>query len=346
MLFKVTHDVGLIQLNRPKALNALHVGMMSAIRQQLNIWRDDPMIKGVIVFSEDPKSFCAGGDLRQVYNAMRHRDFPFLETLFRHEYALNHLIQSFPKPYIAILNGIAMGGGLGLSAHGRFRILSEDVMAAMPETNIGYFPDVGATYFLNQAPGAIGLYLGLTGNAIATDDALWAGIGTHIVPRQHHAQLMHDLTLLTPFTSESLEAVIGRYAIQPAPCLLQTHAWEIDAYFSAPSYAELEDRLHHAGTPFAQRTLEILAQRSPTSRLVTFQQLQQGATMTMAEVMRLEFVLSQNFIKSHDFPEGIRAAIIDKDKKPQWEPSDWQAIAPETIEAYFHSDLPELGLDG
>jgi enoyl-CoA hydratase/carnithine racemase len=344
--FHVENGAGIITLQRPQALNALSFLMMKAIRRQLLRWAVDPQVQIILVRSTCARAFCAGGDLRGVYETGQRQDFALLEQLFREEYALNHLIHCYPKPYIALINGIAMGGGIGLSVHGSHRLLSEHCLIAMPETNIGYFPDVGATYFLNQAPGRLGLYLGLTGNHINTADALYANIGTHFVAAAKQDILFQALINLEPKTDANVDSLIAEYATPYEPAGLQAYQDEIDMVFTADSLPQILENLKRSSSSFAQTTLKTLLQRSPTSLYVTFAQLKAGQTLgDFKDIMALEFMLSQHFIHGHDFFEGIRSTIIDKDKTPQWHPDHVDHVKPSEIARYFTAVTAPLEVD-
>lgn len=344
--FEVYNKAGVITLQRPQALNALSVAMMKAIRRQLLRWAMDPKVGLVIVHSTCERAFCSGGDLRAVYNAGQKRDFTFLENLFREEYALNDLIRSYPKPYIAFLDGIVMGGGVGLSVHGSHRILSEKCVVAMPETNIGYFPDVGATRFLNDAPGSVGLYLGLTGASMTTADALFAHMGTHLIESKHHSYVIQELIDLDHQSLDSVNTCLQKYDVPFTSSPLEAHLEEINTLFSGPTLIKAIDNLHQASSHFAKATLKTLFQRSPTSLHITFEQLKMGKRFkSFKDIMRLEFTLSQNFVQRHDFFEGIRAAIIDKDKNPQWEPNTLEAVTQQDVAFYFQEVTSPLEFD-
>ena len=336
VLFSIKKNIGFIKLNRPEALNALNPGMMASIRQRLIHWSENQDVHGVVVHSNSERAFCAGGDLKAVYNAGTKKQFEYLDNLFREEYLLNHLIHTYPKPYISFIDGIVMGGGAGLSVHGSHRLMSEKTLAAMPETNIGYFPDVGASYFLNQAPGNLGLYLGLTGNHIQLGDALYAKMGTHYIPQEKQADLLQELKTLKHKTPETIEALVNTFK-EPAPdSSLQEKQEEIDTLFTGTTLKDILKNLDQASSEFAKETLETLKKRSPTSLAITFEQLKRAKDMTdFAEIMSMEFNLSQNFVQKHDFFEGIRSVVIDKDHAPKWSPDSLDKISAADVDAYF-----------
>ncbi len=342
VIFSISHNIGFIELNRPKALNALNQPMMTAIAQQLLAWKSDTSVQAVVVHSNSPRAFCAGGDLRAVYEAGTQGHLEHLELLFREEYSLNYIIKTYPKPYISFIDGIAMGGGIGLSVHGSHRLVSENVLIAMPETNIGYFPDVGATHFLNQAPGKIGLYLALTGNHIKVADALYARIGTHYIPHEKQGRVFDELKKLPAKDHDAIDNFLGLYEERHPESPLSKKEKEINMLFSTTTIGGIFNRLKTNSDAFAQGILETLKQRSPTSLAVTFEQMNRWKTLNnFAEVMSMEFDMSQHFVKQPDFFEGIRSVIIDKDHAPKWRPSDLKEVTKEQVVAYFvKQDVP------
>lgn len=336
VLFSSSHHIGFIELNRPKALNALTPFMMTAVAQQLISWKSDDQIQAIVVYSNSSRAFCAGGDLRAVYEAGTQGRLGDLEHLFREEYRLNHLIKTYPKPYISFIDGIAMGGGLGLSVHGSYRLLSEKVLVAMPETNIGYFPDVGATHFLNQAPGKIGLYLALTGISFDLADALYARLGTHYIPHGDQLKVFDGLKQLPCKNHKTIGSFLKSHGqVHPESSLARKEK-EVNALFSASTIQGIFDNLKRDSGDFAQEILSLLKKRSPTSLAVTFEQMKRGENLdNFADVMSLEFDMSQHFVKESDFFEGIRAVIIDKDHSPKWSPETLSDIVEDQIAPYF-----------
>lgn len=343
ILFSIKKNIGFIKLNRPEALNALNPGMMASIRQRLLQWRDHKDVHAIIVHSNCERAFCAGGDLKAVYKAGTQKQFDFLDNLFREEYLLNHVIKTLSKPYISFVDGIVMGGGIGLMVHGSHRLLSEKTTAAMPETNIGFFPDVGASYFFNQSPGKMGLYLALTGNQFDVGDALYAQIGTHYIPHDKQADLMNEIKSLEHKNRGALDTLIHSYA-EPNPTgSLQENEKEMNTLFDAETLSEIFKNLDASSSAFAKETLDTLNKRSPTSLAVTFEQLKRAQAIEhFADIMSLEFDLSQTFVRQHDFFEGIRAAVIDKDRSPTWSPKNLGEISQEDIEAYFKKQAAPL----
>lgn len=344
--FNILNQTGIITLNRPHALNALNFSMITAIRMQLLEWMHDDTIALVIIESQHKKAFCSGGDLRSLYHAIKAHDFNLMEQLFRQEYALNYLIRSYPKPYIAFLDGIVMGGGIGISVHGSFRIVGDHVNAAMPETNLGFFPDVSASLFLNECPGHLGLYIGLTGIHMDVANTLYSHLGTHYVPSDQHASLKEKLISSAQKDKETLLAFIQEFQ-RPMPIAssFQSHQEEIDHLFQGGTLQDILSNLAGSKSDFAHHTLATLEKRSPTSLKITFELLRRGKEMTSSEAARLDFSLSQQCITLPDFIEGIRATIIDKDKSPHWSPSDVSQIGDSFIDSLFQPPVIPLELD-
>jgi enoyl-CoA hydratase len=336
ILFERRGAVGLITLNRPRVLNALTLDMFKATQVQLDAWATDPAVHAVIIEGAGEKAFCAGGDIRALYEAGRAGD-PLTAELFRVEYRLNRFIKFYPKPYIALMDGIAMGGGVGVSIHGSHRVATERSMFAMPETGIGLIPDVGGGYFLPRLPGRLGMFLGLTGTRALAADMVYTGLATHYVPADRLADLIAALTdadwrKMGPKTVD--RAVADRAGV-PEPAALARHRAAIDRCFAGNSVEDVLAALDAEGTDWAQAVLDDLGKKSPTSLKLTFRQLTQGARMSFDEVMVMEYRLSQACMAGHDFFEGVRALIIDKDGIPRWSPDRLEAVSGEVIARAF-----------
>ncbi len=322
-------DIGLITLNRPNVLNALNHTMVNAIQAQLTKWQDNKQIKAVIIQANGDRAFCAGGDLRHIHKSM--------ETFFRDEYQLNQTIFHFPKPYIAFLDGIVMGGGVGISIHGSHRVVSDRVLFAMPETGIGFFPDVGGTYFLPRLPKHTGYYLGLTGARIKSDDCVMLGIAQYKIPQTSFYDL-RDALVNTAFDKDanvSVTNIINEFSITPDTAPLQPHLTQLDDWFAKNNMEEILQALQNAHDAFANHAIESLNKKSPASLKITLAALQRGKKLDFDECMKMEYQLVRQFLKAHDFKEGIRAVIIDKDQKPQWQPATLSAVTPAMVDAYF-----------
>ncbi|XP_040213099.1 3-hydroxyisobutyryl-CoA hydrolase, mitochondrial isoform X3 [Rana temporaria] len=301
-----------ITMNRPKALNALNLNMARHIYQKLKLWEEDPDTFLVIIKGSGGKAFCAGGDILAVTNAGKSGD-RLAQDFFREEYILNNAIGTCRKPYIAFIDGITMGGGVGLSVHGHFRVASEKTLFAMPETAIGLFPDVGGGYFLPRLPGKLGLYISLTGFRLKGRDVQKAGIATHFVESEKST------------------------ADEEKPFILAEHLDKINSLFTANSVEEIFENLKKDGSSFAQQQLQTLSKMSPTSLKMTFRQLKNGSSLTLQEVLTMEYRLSQACMRGHDFYEGVRAVLIDKDQNPKWKPERLEDVTNEYLDSCFAS---------
>lgn len=331
VLFEKQGRAGVITLNRPKALNALTLTMVDAMDAQLRSWRNDPAVEMVIVRGAGERAFCAGGDIRALYDSGK-AGTPYVIDFYAREYRLNTLIKRYPKPYIALINGIVMGGGVGVSVHGSVRVCGEGTMFAMPETGIGLFPDVGGTFFLPRCPGEIGMYLALTGARLDVTDASYTGIATHVVPQAQHEVLLADLC----HGPDALERVLARHAVrsQNKP-KLEGLQQAINLHFAGASVEEIMTSLESGKSLFEEQTVKSLRSKSPTSLKVAFRQIREGAKLGFEDCMRLEFRLTNRFMRGHDFYEGVRAVIIDKDNAPKWDPSAIDLVRARDIDRYF-----------
>ncbi len=354
LLVEIRNHVATLTLNRPAALNALSFDMLEGMTALFNIWALDPNIHAIVAVGAGEKAFCAGGDVRGLYNSLINKNEHFHQQYFSVEYALNYRIHRFlkntGKPYIAMIDGIVMGGGMGISQGATLRIAGERTRMAMPETAIGLFPDVGGSYFLSRAPGAIGLYLALTGTTIKAADALYAGLADLYMPpaaqQQFFMQLgqlhwtdnpLGDITTLTrslatpPPEPDATSAQIAPLsALRPA----------IDLHFAnQPSVQAIMTSLENEQRPlygdWVKQTIELLKKRSPTMLCVAKRQIETAATMTLADCFRMELNMVQACFGSHDLIEGIRALLIDKDNAPRWNPASLTEVTPAMIDAFF-----------
>ena len=325
-----------ITLNRPKALNALTFDMAERAIAQLAAWTEDATVAAVVIEGAGEKAFCAGGDIRAIYNSAR-GDRQHAADFFRAEYRLNRAIHHFAKPYIALIDGITMGGGVGLSIHGSHRVATERTRFAMPETSIGLFPDVGASYVLPRLPGRLGLYIGLTGQRLDAADCLACGLATHYVPNERLQDLISALAA-ADFSSDAqqaADALLATMAVDPGPSKLTERRQEIERCFAGESVEAILSALEAEDSDWARQTLEHLRGRSPSSLKITFEAYRRGAALEFDEVMVMEYRLSQACVAGHDFPEGIRAVIIDKDNKPDWQPAALAEVSDAMLAAYF-----------
>ena len=329
VLFTVEGGVVEITLNRPEALNALTLEMAQTLYGRLTAWATDDTVRAVVVRGSGDRAFCAGGDIRALYDA-KQVNGPLTRDFFRNEYRLNHLVFHYPKPYIALVDGIAMGGGVGLSVHAGTRIGSETTMFAMPETGIGLFPDVGGSYFLPRCPGAIGMYLALTGARLKAADCLYAGISDHYIENVHHDALVAPLR-----DGIAIDAVVADLASDPGPAPLADSRDVIDRTFSGDSVDAVLAALRAEGGDWAEKTLKIMAGKSPTSQKIACRQLQEGADKGFDACMMMEYRLSQHIMAAHDFFEGVRALIVDKDNSPVWQPASLEDVDDTAVAGYF-----------
>jgi enoyl-CoA hydratase len=327
------HDgvAGIITLNRPKALNALTLGMVRAIHPQLKAWAADDAVKVVIVEGAGEKAFCAGGDIRALHDWGKAGDREVID-FYREEYRLNVYIKNYPKPYVALMDGIDMGGGVGVSVNGSHRVATERLTFAMPETGIGLFPDVGGTYFLPRCPGEIGMFLALTGERLKAADAVHAGIADVFVPAEKLVALKAKLAV-----GQGVDAALEAFSADAGAPSLAANRASIDEHFSKGSVLAIVASLRADGGDWASKVLATLATKSPTSLLVAYRQVRDGAKLSFEEAMKLEFRLTNRFMRGRDFYEGVRAIIIDKDQKPRWKPATLEAVAQADVDAYFAS---------
>jgi enoyl-CoA hydratase len=301
--------IGRLILDRPRALNALDAGMIDALAAALAAWRDDPAVHAAVIEGGE-RAFCAGGDIRMVRDAALAGDAAAIEGFFSREYALNLAIATWPKPYVALVDGICMGGGIGLSVHGAYRVATEHAVFAMPETGIALFPDVGASYLLPRLPGALGMFLGLTGTRVTGADAVHAGFATHFVPRAGLAALRAAL-------ARDGVAALGPAALPPGPFTLAPHLAAIDRCFSAPTLPEILARLREE-VEWGAATLATLRAMSPSALQWSFDIIQAGAGRDLAACLAVELALTRGVTKHPDFAEGVRAMVVDKDRSPRW----------------------------
>ncbi|HWA44223.1 MAG TPA: enoyl-CoA hydratase/isomerase family protein [Hypericibacter adhaerens] len=329
--------LGRILLNRPKALNALNHGMSLAIEAALREWSEDKEVAAIVIRQAGERAFCAGGDVRQ----FTEKGPAFMRQYWRDEYRLNALIRHYPKPYIALVDGIVMGGGVGVSAHGSHRIVSEHVAFAMPETAIGLVPDVGASYLLPRMPGEIGLYLGLTGARLGAADSVAVGFGTHHVKRAGLDALEAGLA----HGGDPIERVIGHHAQDPGPAPILEQRAEIDRHFGQPSLGAVMASLAADPGAFAQSVLATLSTRSPTSMALTFRLLREGRRQAFEDCIRREWGIVSRMDEHSDFAEGVRALLVDKDNRPRWNPPHLDQVREDVITRYFEpAEGPPLDL--
>lgn len=344
---RVASGTGIITLDRPKALNSLSLEMVRALTETLLAWRDDSNVDAVVIKSSSEKALCAGGDIRFFHQAGRATPTggsALLEDFFTEEYALNHLIHFYPKPYISLMDGVVMGGGMGIAQGGPetgLRIVTERTKMAMPEVNIGLFPDVGGSHFLSHAPGALGMHLGLTGLTIGAADALYVGLADVFVPGAELPAL-HALIAATPGKqlADAIRAFAAPFAQQAGASELEAQRALVDRHFGADSVQAVMVSLEGDDTPFAQKALAAMRQRSPLMMCVTREMLVRGATMDVAACLRMERSLVRRNFEHGEVLEGVRALVIDKDNAPKWNPPALDAVTPEMVARFFEPVWP------
>jgi enoyl-CoA hydratase len=319
--------IGRITLNRPRALNALDLNMLEALGAALDAWRDESGVHAVVVEGAGGRAFCAGGDIRAAREKILAGDRDGVERFFATEYALNLAIATYPKPYVALVDGICMGGGIGVSIHGAYRVASEGAMFAMPETAIGFFPDIGATYFLPRLRGAVGTWMALTGARLNGADAAWAGVATHYVPSARLASLADEI-------AEDGVAVLASVA-EPLVTALSGQLAAVNRCFGGESVADILRRLEAEDTDWAREQLATLHRMSPSSLLWTFESIRRGAALTLPDCLAMELALTRGVTQHLDFREGVRAMVVDKDRAPRWSPSRIADVDPASIAALF-----------
>ncbi len=330
---------GRIELDRPRALNSLTHGMITAVREALEAWTADDAVATVVLTGAGERGLCAGADIRAVHDDAR-TGGARTRAFFRDEYRLNALIARCPKPYVAVMDGITMGGGVGLSAHGSVRIVTERSAVAMPETRIGLVPDVGGSLLLARAPGELGTHLGLTSAAMDAGDALLCGFADHFVPRGRLAEFTDALAELEP------QEAVGAFA-GPAPegALAGQRGW-IDQCYAADTVEEILERLLDSGVPAAREAAEQIAAKSPTALKVTLAALRRARRLGSLEAtLDQEYRVSCAALDSHDLVEGIRAQVVDKDRSPRWSPATLAEVSEDDVARYFAPrGADELGL--
>ena len=339
-------SAGLLTLNRPAALNAVNLAMVRALRDALEGWRHDPGVTRVVVTAAGGRAFSAGGDLRAIWEAGRDGRHEESLGFWREEYALNAVIRDYPKPYVALIDGIVMGGGVGVSVHGSHRVAGDRFDFAMPEVGIGFFPDVGATWFLPRLAGAAGTFCALTGARLKADDALATGIATHRVGSARLAELAEALCRTDP-----VDAVLAAFA---APAggggTVTAHRGAIDRIFARDSVEDVLAGLDAAaaGTgedaEWAAATAATVRAKAPFSLKIALAQMRFGRAAPFADCMRAEFRIVSRVVHGHDFYEGIRAVIIDKDNRPRWRPADLAEVTDDAVAAHFGAIAHELEL--
>jgi len=333
---------GVIRLNRPKAINAVTLEMFRDIDKALDAFKDDPDVAVVLLEGAGERGLCAGGDIRALWESSKVRG-DLGKILWREEYILNARIKKFPKPYVAFMDGIVMGGGVGLSAHSSHRVVTERTKLAMPEVGLGFFPDVGGTWLLSHAPGEIGTYFGLTGQTMNGPDAIHAGFADAVVPSDMLPALREVLTKVRlGTTSGEVKILIDGFATGAAAGPVAAMQPKIDSWFAHDRMQDIVAALQRDGSELAQATLKTLGEKSPRGMVVTLRLLRLArASSSLEECLVREYRAALEVFASDDFREGVRAAVIDKDRSPKWSPPRIEDVTPEMVAAYF----AEIGAD-
>ncbi|WP_421731531.1 enoyl-CoA hydratase/isomerase family protein [Brevundimonas sp.] len=331
VLTRIENGVGRITLNRPKALHALNHPMCEAMTEALLAWRDDEAVSSVLIDHSGERGFCAGGDIRMIAESGA-RGAEEAKSFFKAEYRLNHLMFEYPKPITAIVDGIVMGGGVGISEPAAVRVATERTTYAMPETGIGLFPDVGGGWFLSRLPGQTGVWLALTGARLKAADTVALGIHTHFVPSEGVEALKVELLA----GAADPAAVVARHAGDAGPAPHAANREAIDRLFAFDTVEEIFAALEADGSEWALAQLATLKTKSPQSMKVSLKQLRTSAGLkTFAENMAMEYRLGGRIVQSHDFQEGVRAVIVDKDNAPKWAAADPSEVSDADIDALF-----------
>ncbi|MHC9292164.1 enoyl-CoA hydratase/isomerase family protein [Mycobacterium sp. LTG2003] len=336
ILVNVRNGVGILTLNRPKAINSLNEVMVAGIAEALDAWENDASVHTVLLTGAGERGLCAGGDVVAIYHSAKAGGAD-ARRFWYDEYLLNARIGSYPKPYVALMDGIVMGGGVGVAAHGSVRVATDTTKMAMPEVGIGFIPDVGGTYLLSRAPGALGLHAALTGAPFSGADAIAMGFADHFVPHDKLADFTEAVI------TDGVEKALVTYAVEPPPSpLLAQRDW-IDDCYAGDTVADIVAALrNHAASP-ANDAAGLIATRSPVSLAVTLEAVRRAAKLdTLEDVLRQEYRTSCASLRSHDLVEGIRAQLIDKDRNPKWSPSSIGAVTQADVDAYFVPAEPDL----
>ena len=336
ILFERRGAAGIVTLNRPKALNAVTHGMALALRAQLDRWANDDAVTRIVVTAAGDRAFSAGGDIRVLYDLGKSGQHDAALQFWRDEYPLNAAIKNYRKPYVALIDGIAMGGGVGVSVHGSHRVAGDRFSFAMPEVGIGFFPDVGATWFLPRMPGELGTYCALTGERFGIGDAITGGIATHRVPSARFGALIDGLT-----GTVSVDAVLAAFSEPPGEGPVVQRKATIDRLFAGDMVENILaalDREAVSGSgnaEWARKTAATIRTKSPLSLKLALAQVRRGKDWDFETCMRMEFRIVSRVIHGHDFYEGVRAVIIDKDNQPRWQPATLADVGEADVECHF-----------
>jgi enoyl-CoA hydratase len=336
ILTRIDGGVGFVTLNRPKAINSLTQGMVTAMDATLTDWADDDRVGAVVVAGAGDRGLCAGGDVVAIYHSAQ-ADGAQARQFWFDEYRLNARIGRFPKPYVALMDGIVMGGGLGIGMHGSVRVVTDTSKIAMPEVGIGLIPDVGGTLLLSRTPGLLGLHVALTGAPFSGADAIALGFADHYVP---HARLQ---AFNTAIVADGVSAALRAHAEEPPPSELEAQREWIDACFAGETIADIVAALRSHDESSAHDAADLISTRSPIALAVTLASVRRAAGYTtLEEALIAEYRVSCAAVRSHDLVEGIRAQVVDKDRNPKWSPASLAAVTDEDVAAYFQPGNPDL----
>ena len=345
ILFERRGAAGLIMLNRPAALNAVTHAMVLALRAQLDTWAGDPSITRVVIMAAGERAFSAGGDIRHLYELGRAGRHAEMLQFWRDEYPLNAAIKNYRKPYVALIDGIVMGGGVGVSLHGSHRVAGDRFSFAMPEVGIGFFPDVGATWFLPRLPGELGAYCGLTGERFNGADAVAAGLATHCIPSARFPALIEALAGTVP-----VDAALAAFVEEAGEGPIMARRQTIDRLFAGNSVEDILAALDReaasasADAAWAGKTAATMRTKSPLSLKLALTQVRRGKAWDFETCMRAEFRIVSRIVEGHDFYEGVRAVIVDKDNAPRWRPATLAEVGAAEVERHFAPLADELSL--
>jgi enoyl-CoA hydratase len=328
--------VGVIRLNRPKAINAVTLEMFRDVDKALDAFEADPAVAVILLEGAGERGLCAGGDIRALWESSKVKG-DLGKILWREEYILNARIKKFPKPYVSFMDGIVMGGGVGLSAHSSHRVVTDKTKLAMPEVGLGFFPDVGGTWLLSHSPGEIGTYFGLTGQTMNGPDAIHAGFADAVVPSAKLAALREGLTKVRPgVTSAEVKALIAGFATSETAGPVAAMQPKIDGWFAYDRMEDIVAALQRDGSELAQATLKTLNEKSPRGMVVTLKLLRLARTArSLEECLVREYRAALEVFASDDFREGVRGAVIDKDRNPKWSPPRIEDVTPAMVTPYF-----------
>ncbi|MDF1645600.1 MAG: enoyl-CoA hydratase/isomerase family protein [Legionellaceae bacterium] len=337
VLFSVQKNIGTITLNRPHALNALNFSMFKAMLSQLEDWKKDEDIHAVVIQAVPGRAFCAGGDVRWVYDEGQTDPLIPLQ-LFKHEYRLNYLTSNFGKPYIALMDGLTIGGGVGVTLHGSHTVASERFAFTMPEVSIGFFPDIGSSHLLSACPSGLGLYLGLTGRRVNASDSKVLGFVGYTIPSDSFSSILEHLYQMDLSTEAHMKvsSCLNQYQeIMPTGSTASEADVVSQCFENQTTLKDIFEALDKNGSQWAIETRDALLQQSPLSLHITLQQLNLAKGLKLQECLSMDYGLAYHFLRNHDFYEGVRARLVDKDKAPKWQPSSWDIVSELEVSRYF-----------